>query len=34
MMNVLKKTGIRVLRGSIEIKGVHVISRMEGFFRI
>jgi hypothetical protein len=29
MMSVLKKKGIRVLRSSIEIKGVHVISRME-----
>jgi hypothetical protein len=28
MMNVLKKTAIRVLRSSIEIKGVHVINRM------
>jgi hypothetical protein len=34
MMNVLKKTGIRVLRSSIEIKGLHVISRMEGFIKI
>jgi len=28
MMNVLKKTGIRVLRSSIEIKGLHVINQM------
>jgi hypothetical protein len=34
MMNVLKKTGIRVLRSSIEIKGVHVISRIRGSWRL